>query len=79
MAEAAAWKTVPAWPLTATGIPIGPGIAIAGRARPVKQTKSAHTSSAPDHVRSGTNMRRDMRAMLGHPQNRPADHGRAGS
>lgn len=42
------------------------GIAMAGRASPARQNMSAHTSSAPDHARSGITTRRDMRAMLGH-------------
>lgn len=41
-------------------------MAIAGRASPVRQANSAHTSSTPDQVRSGRGGWLGMRAMLGH-------------
>lgn len=55
-------------------ISIGPGIAIAGRASPVRQAKSAHTSSTPDH---DSGRHRDMRAMLGQAASVAAQHPRA--
>lgn len=55
-------------------ISIGSGIVIKGRIIPDRHTKSAHTSNAPDHVRSDNGKRRTMRAMLSqapHPTHPP--------